>query len=272
MYPKLEFYNEFHLGDCLVSTHFLKKLSEKNNLDINFYCDVEHHNTLKELINLNHRIKLFPKESSKGTNLWCGEILHRVKVLEGENYPFFCLNYPELEDVLRMVYESYRLISDELNLVFPFKNKYDVLFDEDVLGEESKIGYFDYLIINSDCKSGQVSFTIKEQDEIFSNIIDKIKQNGNSFITTKKLGDYPCTLDKNLSIVEIGQLSKKAIKVIGVPTSPFWITLNKFAIINETKFLNINQDICTYELEFNVETIKGSTQELINFFHNQFIL
>jgi hypothetical protein len=67
-------------------------------------------------------------------------------------------------------------------------------------------------------------------------------------------------------------LSKKAIKVIGIPTSPFWITLNKFAILNGTKFLNITQDICTYELEPNVETVKGSTQELIDFFKNQFIL
>jgi hypothetical protein len=268
----LDFYNKFHLGDCLVSIHFLNKLLDKNNLNINFYCNIEYHNQLKEFISLNNKIKLLPIESSKGTNLWCGEILHKVKSSNEKNYPFFCFTYPELEDVLKMVYESYKLVSAELNLVFPFKNKYDVIFDEEILSEEPKIGYFDYLIINSDCKSGQVSFSIKEQDEIFYYIIDKIKQSNKSFITTKKLGNYPCTLDENLSIVEIGQLSKKAIKVIGVPTSLFWITLNKFAIFNKTKFINITQDSCTYEIETNVETIKGTTSELINFFNNQFTL
>lgn len=269
---RLNFYNEFHLGDCLVALHFLNKLTKKNSITANFYCDTEYHTQLKRLINSSKRIKLLPKKNSKGTNLWCGEILHRVKNLKGESYPFFCSNYPELEDVVKMVYESYKLVSDELNLIFPFNSEYDVLFDEDILNEESKIGYFDYLLINSDCKSGQVSFTAKEQDEIFTNIINKIKQTDKSFITTKKLGNYPCTSDENLSIVEIGQLSKKAIKVIGLPTSPFWISLNKFAILNKTKFLNITQDICTYDLEPNVETIKGSTQDLIDFFSNQFSL
>ncbi len=254
-----------------MSIHFLNKLLEKNDFECNFYCKVEYHKDLQPLINSNSKINLRPKSESKGINLWVSDILWRVKDAEGENYPFFSKKYPHLEDVCEMVFKSYQLLCLENNFVPPYNNKFDIFFDEEIVLKDSSIEQYDYIIVNSDCKSGQVHFTLEEQNNIFTSIFTQIISQGSSFITTKKHGDYPCTCDYGLTIGEIGQLSKNCKMVIGVPTSPFWILINKNSLNNGIKFLNITEDICTYDLE-SVDTIEGPYSKLINYFDNVFIL
>lgn len=265
------FYNKYNLGDCLVSIHFLNKLLEKNNFECNFYCKDEYHKELQPLINSNSKINLNPASESKGINLWVSNILWRVKDVEGENYPFFSKKYPHLEDVCEMVFKSHKLLCLENNFIFPYNNKFDIFFDEEIVLKDSNIGQYDYIIVNSDCNSGQVHFTSQENDNIFTSIITQIISQGSSFITTKKHGEYPCTCDYGLTIGEIGQLSKNCKMVIGVPTSPFWILINKNSLNNDIKFLNITEDICTYDID-SVDTIKGSYSEQINYFNNIFTL
>jgi hypothetical protein len=56
------FHNNAHIGDCLVSLHFLKKLCEKNNIFCEFSCNQnylgENVNQLIELVKSSPNIKI----------------------------------------------------------------------------------------------------------------------------------------------------------------------------------------------------------------------
>lgn len=257
-------YNGLHLGDCLQSIHFINKVCELNDISFEFACKEEYHSQLKELINPSSKVEILPLSKGGELNLWCSDILWRVKDSDPDNYPFYCEKHPALEDVGQMVFKSYEQICLEQNLEFPYKNKFDILFDEEFLKLDSKIGQYDFILINSNCLSGQVHFTTQEQNDIFSMIIEKLISLNKTFITTKKHNEYPCTEDFNLTLGEIGQLSKTCVGIIGVPTSPFWISLNKYSIENGTKYLNITQDGCTYEFNDIITTINSNWSEITN--------
>lgn len=256
------FFNHYHLGDCLVSLHFLNKLVEINEIKCNFYCNQSYHSQLIELIDLQDRVLLYPSNQVEGINLWCSNILYRVQNKNPENYPFYCSEQEKMEDVVQMVYKSYELICEENNLISPFKNKIDVLFDEKFLKKNSKIGYFDFILINSDCLSGQIKLNENQKYDIFSKIIENLIKNNKTFITTKKHSNYPCTQDFNLTIGEIGRLSKKCTGVIGFPTSPFWITLNRESLENNVKYINITNDGCTFEILDNITTVNSNFEDI----------
>lgn len=262
-----------HLGDCLVSLHFLNKLCESNpHIGCEFSCGEEYHSQLKELINPKNNIVLFPKMRGGKINLWCSNILFRVQDRDRSNYPFFTKRYPDLQDVCEMVFKSYELISLENNLVSPYKNKYDILFDEYIIESDLINEKYDVLLVNSDCLSGQVNFSGQQQIDIFANIIEKLKKHNKTFITTKKYQNYPSVQDKGLSIGKIGCLSNNCEMIIGVPTSPFWITLTKKNIEKKTKFINITQDACTYEFGDIVKTVRGDFNQIYYYTENLFIL
>lgn len=244
---QFNFHNQQHYGDCLISLHFLIHLSQKNNIVCNFQCNSSYHKQLQELIPNNINVFLMDFIGENSFDLWGAKLLHKVQEKYQNNYPLYCENNPEYQDIFRMTYEMWNCFAEDLGLVVPFNNKSEILFDESPLSQSVNLNY-DYLIVNSYCLSGQVRYSQSEQDHIFLDIIDSIGRNNKTFITTHKLNDYPSTQDNGMSLVQIGQLSKNCKVIVGVPTSPFWISINKWSFQNCERFINLTHDSCTYDL------------------------
>jgi len=248
------FHNHQHYGDCLISLHFLIHLSQKNKIICNFQCNSSYHKQLQELIPENTNVFLVDCVGENSLDLWGAKLLHKVQEKYQNNYPLYCENQPQYEDIFRMTYEMWNCFAEDLNLKIPFDNKYEILFDESPLSLSVDLEY-DYLIVNSYCLSGQVKYSQVGQDCIFLDIIDNMERNNKTFITTHKLKDYPSTQDTGMSLVQIGQLSKNCKVIIGVPTSPFWISINKWSFQNCDKFINLTHDSCTYDLDNKFVTV-----------------
>jgi ADP-heptose:LPS heptosyltransferase len=67
-------------------------------------------------------------------------------------------------------------------------------------------------------------------NEESANFLQKLKARNKTVITTKKIEDYPCTLDYNLSVVEIGKLAKNVKNVVSVNTGPLHLTMNRWSL------------------------------------------
>ena len=257
------FHNHQHYGDCLASLHFLIHLSKVNDINCYFNCNQSYHSQLQELIPNNINVFLTNSIHSESFDLWGAKLLHKVQEKYQNQYPLFCKNYPQYQDVFRMCFEMWSCFSRDINLVYPFTEVEEVLFDEELIGKPVD-DYYDVLLINSYCLSGQVRYSQHEQDSLFVDIIKHLHEQNKTFITTRKLADYPSTEDNGLSLVKIGQLSKNCKMVVGVPTSPFWISINKWSFKNCDKFINLTHDCCTYDLGSKFVTV-NSVEEVLQY-------
>jgi hypothetical protein len=253
------FHNNAHIGDCLVSLHFLKKLCEKNNIFCEFSCNQnyigENINQLIELVKSTPNIKISFNQGPNSIELWYPVIARRIENNPEKEYPFFCSNYPEFEDVFRLWFGIGNQVAEELGLNKPFKKISDVLFDENEISEIGMLNpetlekeHFDFLIVNSYCMSGQMKWNQSEHDVFFDQIVRILQENNKKFITTKKVHNVPCTLDTNQSLVGIAKISKQCDYILGVPTSPFLICANKWSFKNCKKIINITHDYLTFDM------------------------
>jgi len=239
MERKLFFHNNYHYGDCLFSLHILNKISEFNNIACEFYCNSDYHFQLKEFTHKNLRVVLSNKKNENSFDLWGGTFSERANKKFHQNFSshFKCDANCNYEDVYKKMLAIAQLFCEDLNLKCPFKIREDLIFDEEILTLTPFDQKFHYLLINSYCLSGQVKYSPYQQDLVFLDIINKIKSKNKTFITTKKLLDYPCTSDYNFTLVQIGQLSKNCKILLGVPTAPFLVCLNKYSLLNYKNYL-----------------------------------
>jgi hypothetical protein len=257
--PTYNFVNNAHIGDCLISLHFLKKLAQKNNVVCQFSCDLQYMgnsvNQLLEFVSDEPRIRILSQPVENSINLWYPVILQRIENSGKEPYPFY--KYGEdvwHGDIFKIWYHIGNQVAQELRLKPAFDNVEEVIFDGELFrrdtllnGVDGQPQKFDFLIINSYCMSGQVKFTPQQQDQFFDFLIQFIIQNNKTFITTQKLRDYPCTTDYNLSLVQLAQIAKNCKVIIGVPTSPYLIAINDQSYKN-CEFINISHDYLFFDL------------------------
>jgi hypothetical protein len=138
-------------------------------------------------------------------------------------------------DGLRL--RSYQLLCNtKMNIECPFNTVEDLLYDNPKLKHGYNTKQFDVLLVNSDGQSNQ---TLSNNEEDYESFIEKCKLKNLSVITTKKLKDYPCTSDYNLSVMGIGGLSIHSKVIVGVGTGAIQCCLN---VWNKNKrFLYIDQ-------------------------------
>lgn len=278
---KLYFYNNFHYGDCLVSLHFLHHLTKVNDIECDFGCNPNYHGQLQELISSNSKISLskIPQSDfdsvdfrtrsgpNRAINLWCCPSLRRMWGEEIEKFPAYSTKFPSMLDLGKVLFEIWKYVCETNELVFPFSDSDDIIFDEDILSQDTLDVDYDFLLVNSYCHSGQMKIAPHEQDNLFLQVIDLLKENNKTFITTHKLLDYECTTDYNLSLVGIGQLSKRCKVLFGVPTAPLWISLNKWSLENCIKFVNYTNDVVAYDFKnktTNINDLDELYQEVCN--------
>lgn len=247
------------MGDCLLSLNFLNELSKLNNIKCEFACELDFHSQLKELKNTN--VILTNEIKRNSIDLWGSTVLYRVQTRRNSEFNIFCKNHPNLLNVNAMTFEIANQICIENNWTNPFDDYNDVSLDFPILGPESMIRSFDYLLVNSYPLSGQLKISNNEIDSSFANLIVKIKKEGKTFITTQKLLTHPSTRDYNMNLAQIGQLSKQCKNIIGIPTSAFWICLNKWALESCERIINFSHDSCHFEFDREIEFV-GNLNEI----------
>ena len=222
--------NTKHLGDCIQTLHFLTNASEKNDVVFNFICNPAYHNQLQELL-VNHkeqvRLVNFVNTSEPCIETWVAGYGDYGTINDQ------CLDKDGFTDQSKGFLIHWKRVSEIMKIQCPFLHKEDLIYNQTVLKENKIKNTYDYLFINSI----PLSLEYKNFEEEQRYIIQKIKSLGKTIITSKKIDDVSCTLDFNLSVVNIGQLSKNVKNIIGVNTGPIHLCMNKWSISCINKFI-----------------------------------
>lgn len=248
-------YNQYHLGDCIEALHFLINAARCNDVKFNFLCNRDYHSQLKEFIG-DANVKLYsiaPPDIDNNTfiNTWIGaydygglcRISDEMYGSESDQATFFLL----LAEVLSKIME----------IKCPFTEKADLMYNESVLNQLcSHDKTYDYLFINSQNMS--IPFPNFEKES--STLLRKMLDAGKSVITTRKVEGVPCTIDFNLSIVEIARLANNVNNIVAVNTGPLHLCMNKWIIPNIDNFI-IWSPAETFNYGSNFRTVR-SLEEL----------
>jgi hypothetical protein len=209
---ELHIYNPCHLGDCILQVHITRKMIQKNGgILFHFYAEEKYHIEIAKHIGVFSPLIILHNLEDAPTgafNTWVGTdkfyYEDRQKGRYNEMYVRFC------EKLCR-----------NMSIVNPITDKCSMLFDnEEILRNNKMSKIYDILFINSSPKSGQFMYE-KEFDEMVINL-----SKNKTVITTKKLLDVPCTTDYNLSLLDIGNLSLYANRIIAIHTAPIHATFN----------------------------------------------
>lgn len=249
----IKLFQEFNLGDHVYTLHYISKLLKTNtDIYIEYYINMNYYNELLLLIdyNISNRITLISQEFYKNDG---------IKTWIGYN--------PQLKIIHNILHEDFYImhwywISSLLNVDNPIKTKDDFLIDfENILIPNILSDTYDFLIINSIPLSGQLNY-----DELrFNNIITYLNLKY-KIITTKKVNNITCTLDHNLYLKDIGNISITSNNIIAVHTGPAILTINKFNINNIKSYICLNHHNYNYGYN-NFKTIPN-IYSLENYIHN----
>jgi hypothetical protein len=206
---EISFISETHLGDCIMFTDFLNKMVKiDDNIIVHYYIIEKYKDQVEEFIENPKRIISHPRTNAPhdAERAWMaqyGQITH---------IPF---------DFGKLKLSFYKKFCNVLNLKCPYMDMIDLLPNSELIKENPNDEEWDILLINSDGDSGQTSGKPLECDKF----IERFKHK--KVITTKKINNAPCTLDLNYSVLDIGNLSLKCKKIIGVHTAPWHLCMNK---------------------------------------------
>jgi hypothetical protein len=216
---EIYFYNEYYTGDCLFQIHFLRKLIQSNpNLRCIFYIDPQKVSIedLNKFIGapFKHKIILDTGvKNPKAINCWI-------------NYNNYSKNDPACWNNNVFYVKFFQMLSKELGLESPIQNSDDILIDHEEILRNNKLSKpYDYLIINEIPQSSQLDYN----EEAFKKYVMHLREKGYSCITTQKISNkIPCTLEHNLSLLDIGNISLFATNIIGIHTAALYCTFNKW--------------------------------------------
>jgi len=205
-------YNEYRLGDQLVHLNFLRRAWDLQPLqEFTHHCNPAYHPQLQDIIE-DTSIQLADLSIPPGCiNAWIG----------ANN---FFYEHPKRANWVEFHLDWFSYLSTILGIRNPMAGKGDLLFNYPRLNSVV-YPHFDYLIINSPPTSGQLP---DYHPNLFTNLVREHLNNGKTVITTYPTGMCECTLDRNMTVTQIGNLSNYCDHIIGVATGPMWTTFNTF--------------------------------------------
>jgi hypothetical protein len=226
-------YNQYHLGDCIQSLHFLTNASTHNEVNFKLYCNHLYHEQLNELlegfdgVELEH-IYMAETISDPCFNIWIG----------AHDYGAICDTsndiYGKKSDQGTYFLVLNKILSDVMGINCPFEEKKDMVYNQDSLSLDCKhTDEYDYLFVNS--KNCSIEFPDFENE--CSDTLKKLLDNNRKVITTRKVEDVPCTIDYGMGVVEIARLAKNVKNIIAVNTGPLHLCMNKWVIPRINKFI-----------------------------------
>ncbi len=209
---ELHLYNPCHLGDCILQVHVMRKMIQLNpGILIHFYAEPAYHQEIEKHIGVFHPLIVLHnlcEAPSIAFNTWIGTDRFYYEDKERNKY----------NEVYVRFFDK---LCKKLSIKNPINSYVAMLFDnEEILRNNKMSAIYDILFINSSPKSGQFMYE-REFDEMVINL-----SKNKTVITTKKLLNLPCTTDCNLSLLDIGNISLYAKRIIAIHTAPIHATFN----------------------------------------------
>lgn len=141
-----------------------------------------------------------------------------------KNAEGFWEHHPLRLDYARFMLEHAHRLKARFGLEHnPFERTEDLLFDFPALASW-EFPAFDCLVVNSPPQSGQLPGYSKEGMEL---LVGELAQRM-SVWTTGRTRHAPCTLDRNMTVAQIGAMSRFCRVIVMVSTGPSWCTINKW--------------------------------------------
>lgn len=237
-----------HFGDNLVALDLLKRMARKFGFESEYaphmpYVGEWGFQQLQEFVADEPRVSLAREPHPDAADLWVLPWVHGATL--PSEYPMFPMRYitgQGVQDIFEMWFVYGNEVCKRYGLPSVNESLTDVLFEgEPFIGPINKTlpHPVDIILVNSYGGSEQMWFTPEQQDAYFTEFARYLTDYGFSFITTHKIDGFPCTQDSGMSLVDIGKLAVNCKTVVGVPTAPFLMTLNKAAFHN-TKYINMS--------------------------------
>ena len=207
----------------------IKKYIEENNIKIFYYALEEHLYQLNEFVCSPNicllDLKLKPNCSIE---LWGDEPLFKFHK-DHENNPYI------MNVFLKMFYNN---VLNLLNIDFTINRFFYV--DEELVTRYEKIPdkykNFDILIVNSQPRSNQFDYVKSEWDDYIVYLSKYF-----NILTTTKVYDLQCTYDDNLTVKDIGSLSRKAKVIIAINSGVLPCLLNYDTLTSVKSFYTFDK-------------------------------
>lgn len=188
-----------HLGDlqwCLIA---MSRLRGPHTL----CCNPIYHDQLRELVaGTDITIKDLSHTPVDSMDAWIASGLFESQGIRYENQT----------DIMGFVQRYFNAMGESVNLGRPFERREDMLCEWPVLEEGSH--FTGILFVNADPKSGQCpGYSSSEMDALIQN--------------TEAAGNSVCSIEgADLTLAQIGRLSRHAKLIVGCATGPWWPTMN----------------------------------------------
>ena len=236
------YYQEIHYGDALLCLDIMKKTAKVNKVKCQYYANMNYIgkdiNVFHEYISLDPLVKLADSDGVDSLSLGGMDVLNYLKNSNPNNLNLLC--YPPLQPYFEMNYEIINFQMNSVGLEAPYKSVEDVLFEGDIFMKKDVSLKFDVLIQNSIARSSQMHWSEEAQNKYFEVFAKVLESKNITFITTKKINDYPCTLDHGMSILDIARLGANCKVIVGVPTGPFVACFNKYTYEKTNQIIDLS--------------------------------
>lgn len=243
------FYNEYHLGDCVLHLYLCRKLVSVHNVMIHFYVKPEYLNELRfHIIGYEEQIILYDIsfKPTDSINCWIGS----------ENYYFNDINS---YDINNFYIRWFRYLCKKIDIECCIDS---MLCDYDEIQRNIPTDSWDILCINSMGFSNGFG----DNSHSFRNVLNQLSPTY-KILTTQKLEKFECTRDYDWNLIQIAGASTKCKYVIANHTSPIHMCFNKWSIDNIKQWFIV--DIRnTFSFTDNINIIKNTQQfnEIYSFF------
>ena len=225
------FYNQFRLGDCLWSYHWLRHAALANPDDeFEFYCLDAHHWQLAPVLEgVKVRLRPLSNYYGGGVNLW---------INADGYYP------PKDRDLVAFLCGMFALVAAKAGIRPVLTERAQWLFDYPAL-ISSTIPINDspiqkILLVDSPPQSGQFAF----DGSAFARLTAKLSAQGHAVFCTNESKPFR-------SVTEWGALSMICDYIIMVSTGPSWATFNalteatvkeRFILLHDKEFINYGRE------------------------------
>jgi hypothetical protein len=245
-----DFYNEYHLGDCVLHLYFCRKLVDYNQSQINFFVHQQYITELNfHILGYENNIHLKPLQDKPidAINSWIGTDGLYYSHPESWDYNnFYLFWFFELSKKLNIPIIVYDMISDYLPII---QN----------VPEDS----WDILYINSQGFSNGFIY----DDDKYNSIAHKLSSEY-KILTTQKIDGYECTRDYNWNLIQIAGAAIKCKYVIANHTSPIHLCFNKWSIDNiQHWFIIHTRDTFTFNNKIERISNYDEFDKIISYFN-----
>ncbi len=215
--PVIHTHNSWHIGDNLIHLNFLRKVARDNpHRKFIHACDPHYIPQLSEQVEDAKNITLIPLENKAANSLdsW-------------KNAGGFLDRHPYRFRWAQVYIEWFDDLAAKMGVRNPCWRADDLLNDSPAILKPTPMSKpYDVLLLNGRPGSGQFKHWTPDY---FDPLIKALQMAGRSVIcTSPSRPGIPCTQNANLSVIGIGNISLKTPTIIGIPSAPFWPTLNTF--------------------------------------------